>query len=674
MKSVTKDLAGLKMDMDRFAIVGGGPAGSFFAIYLLREARRLNRKIEVVIVEKKNASRLENSEWWSKGCNFGAGGISPRLSAILDKARIHVPKEIIRGEISRIWIHGMWKNIPVKVPNRMRMYSVFRGSLPSRVSEKQRGLDSVILGKAIEEGAVLIQGKVMEIMSMDGDIPALAVKLASGETVTVPASFVAVAAGVNPRSGKNYEENPVIRSIQKLNPAFVPAKLRKTVVFEIKVPREILERNLKNEVYFIEYGSKDLHLEHIALVPKGDYLTVSVIGKCIDDAVLPKDLRKIIEKIVDLPQLKRILPDISRYPVACTCMPWMSVGVAKNPYAERVALVGDAAGSRLYKDGLYSAFLTASRLAHIIMHNGMDKRTLSREYGKTIRWLAQDNRYGRVVFNLIRITFSAPLLSRVLYQTFATELKIREKSKRPLGKVLWKIASGHSDYKEILRDMFRLRTLSSVLIGGVLVTMRNIFTEFLFGLKWGEYGKYPTVVLKEKRDYIKGSLSSGLGMVLDKDPDFERLYAIKIKAPGSRIFAELGKFGDDLRNYMKLRFIEIVRIEGLPNQIGSIIRYRLRFLPITVDMKLKQVMPEKVLYYEVSEKFADRGKLVFEIKPTEDGNNRLVIYTAYDFKKGNGIFSKIFWWVFRLLFPAFIHDVVWNHALCSIKEVAELKG
>jgi hypothetical protein len=89
-------------------------------------------------------------------------------------------------------------------------------------------------------------------------------------------------------------------------------------------------------------------------------------------------------------------------------------------------------------------------------------------------------------------------------------------------------------------------------------------------------------------------------------------------------------------------------------------------------MKLKQVVQEKVLYYEMSEKFADRGKLVFEIKPTEDGNNRLVIYAAYDFKKGNGVFSKIFWWFVRLLFPVFVHDVVWNHALCSIKEDAEL--
>ncbi len=666
------DIARLKKDTDRYAVVGAGPAGSFFAIYLLREARRLNRKIEVVIVEKKSSSKLEDDRWWSKGCNFGAGGVSPRLSAILDKARIQIPEEIIRGEIDRIWIHGMWKNIPVKVPSRMKMYSVFRGSLPSKVKERQRGLDAVLLGKAVAEGAVLLQGEVTEVAYVDSGKPSLTVKLASNDAISMPASFVAVATGVNARAGKGHDSNPLVQSIQEANPDFVPAKLRKTIVFEIRVPREVLEKNLKNETYFIEYGSRDLSLEHIALVPKGDFLTVSVIGKCIDKAALPKESREIIKKIVGLPQLEKILPDISRYPVACTCMPSMTVGAARNPYAERLALIGDCAGSRLYKDGLYSAFLTASRLAHIVMHNGTNKKALEKEYGKTVRWLSLDNRFGRLVFRLIKITFSSPFLSRILYQTFATELKIRDKSKRPLGKVLWNIASGHADYREILRDMFRFRTLYSVLIGGVFVTLRNIFTEFLFGLKWGEYGKYPTVVLKEKREYIKESLSSGLGMALDKSPDFERLYAIKIKAPKEKIFAELGKFGDDTRNYMKLRFIEIIRTEGLANQIDSVIRYRLKTFPVTVDMKLKQAVPEKVLHYEVSEKFADRGKLVFEIKPTEDGNNRLVIYTAYDFKKGRGVFSRIFWLFFRLFFPAYVHDVVWNHALCSIKEAAEL--
>src|ERR1039457_2211820 len=42
---------------DCVAVVGGGPAGSFFAIYLLREARRLNRRIEV----DRKSTRLNSS-------------------------------------------------------------------------------------------------------------------------------------------------------------------------------------------------------------------------------------------------------------------------------------------------------------------------------------------------------------------------------------------------------------------------------------------------------------------------------------------------------------------------------------------------------------------------------------------------------------------------------------
>jgi flavin-dependent dehydrogenase len=656
----------------RFVVVGGGPAGSYFAINLLREAQRLNRKIDVVIVEKKSISKIDGDDWWSKGCNFGAGGISPTLSAIMKEAGIHVPSEIIRGKINRIWIHGMWKNIPLKVPRQMRMFSVYRGSLPSKSKDKQRGLDAFLLGRAVEEGARIFQGEVLEIGYNDSNIPVLRIRRVSGDEVSLSASFVAVATGVNAGTRKAYRENPLVSSIQGISPDFIPAKLRRALVFELKVSPEVLEKNLKNEVYFIEYGAKDLSLEHIALIPKRNYLTVTVIGKYIDRAALPKEMREIISKIVKLPQLERILPDISKYPIACSCSPNMTVGVARNPVAERLAIIGDAVGSRLYKDGLYSAYLSASQLAYILMHKGSDKKTLIKEYGKTVRWLSLDNRYGNLVFRLIRLTFSTPFLSRILYQTFATELKTRDKNKRPLGQVLWKVASGNADYREILVDMFRFRALQSVLIGGLLVTLRNILTEFLFGLKWGDYGRYPTVVLKEKKDYIKSSLSSALGLSLDGTPDFERMYAIKVKASKGKIFGEFGKFGENTRNYMRLRFVEITRQAGLANQIGSIIKYKIKFLPLSVDMKLKQVVPKKVLYYEVSEKFADRGKLIFEIKPTKDGNNRLVIYTSFDYKKGKRALGKIFWWFVRLLFPAFVHDVVWNHALCSIKEDAEL--
>ena len=115
---------------DCVAVVGGGPAGSFFAIHLLREARRLNRRIDVVIVEKRGPIDM-GAPLECGGCSFCAGVISPRLDKILEEQRLSVPDEIVQGRFDYVWIQGQWKNFRLRVPKDMRMYSVFRGSLPS---------------------------------------------------------------------------------------------------------------------------------------------------------------------------------------------------------------------------------------------------------------------------------------------------------------------------------------------------------------------------------------------------------------------------------------------------------------------------------------------------------------------------------------------------------------
>ncbi|MGA3099623.1 MAG: hypothetical protein ABSF25_24475, partial [Bryobacteraceae bacterium] len=73
-------------------------------------------------------------------------------------------------------------------------------------------------------------------------------------------------------------------------------------------------------------------------------------------------------------------------------------------------------------------------------------------------------------------------------------------------------------------------------------------------------------------------------------------------------------------------------------------------------------------------RLADHGKLIFNVAPTRDGNSRLSIYAAFDYKKGHGFADRVLWGVARVLFPGFVHDVVWNHALCTIKEEVERKS
>src|SRR6266496_2886 len=133
--------------------IGGGPAGAFFAIHLLREARRLNRHIDVVIVEKRAPVQPDGDCWNCRGCTFCAGGISPRLHQVLEQHSLAVPKDVIQEEIDSVWIQGEWKNFPLRVPAGMRMYSVFRGSLPARRTGIAGGFDAFLLGEAVKDGA-----------------------------------------------------------------------------------------------------------------------------------------------------------------------------------------------------------------------------------------------------------------------------------------------------------------------------------------------------------------------------------------------------------------------------------------------------------------------------------------------------------------------------------------
>ncbi len=231
------------------------------------------------------------------------------------------------------------------------------------------------------------------------------------------------------------------------------------------------------------------------------------------------------------------------------------------------------------------AHVTASRLAETVLHEGIDQQALARGYGKTVKWLAADNRFGRMVFAASRVAFTMPVVSRIVYQAFATECKVRDERSRPLTGVLWKIASGTADYREVLREMCGYAVLRSFL-SGTVVTLRNVAFELLFGLKWGEYGRYPTVVLKEKREVLKDQLASGLGMELANSPDFERMYAIKIRGSEEEIMEELAKFGQPHARFVKLRFVNIRQVEGSPNQVGSVIRYRIPFVGLGAKMRL----------------------------------------------------------------------------------------
>lgn len=711
----------------KVVVLGGGPGGAFFAIHLLRNARKAHVDISVTIIDKKVVLGQDGNVRDFKGCNFCAGVLSPRFLEELEECGIVLPHEVVAETFTHIWIHGFWKNFPLRVPVGQQLFSVFRGSLPpggQKFPQKfPRGFDEFLLQRAVDEGATIIVGEALDIkysssifrnkenMSINSNVgcstmikPWLTIKSGLDDPYSMESDFVCMCPGVNHNRSKN-KENTLWESYRRLNPRFIPPVTRRALVFELKPGRAYLKKYMDRELYIIISGARTLNIEHVALVPKGEYLTVALTGKSVDKSLSSEEINDIIHGFLSLSHVQTILPGLGTnhgigqhketsqchsssvfesagdsetilpcvawtVPVTCRCTPHMAVTPAKEAFADRIAIAGDALGARLYRDGFFSAFISARALAETVIDKGVDKKSLVKGCGWVLRWLERDNRNGKRVMGVIQAVLKSTLLSRVLYQTFATEMKFKEKNKWPLGAILWKVGSGAADYGEVCRNILSPAVFFSILTG-IYKTCRNMLTEIFFGLNWDDQGRYPTVIIKEKRDYFKNSIAGPLGIELDKSPEMERMYAIKIRAGASKIFQELGKFGNPECKFLKLRFMDVKHVSGIPLQEGAVVRYRLKGVPISMDIRLIRALPGKALLYEPAELFTNRGKLLFDITPTKDGNHRLVIYTAFDFQKGRTLPGRIFWTLFKHLFPDYAHDVVWNHAICTIKGEAE---
>jgi hypothetical protein len=151
----------------------------------------------------------------------------------------------------------------------------------------------------------------------------------------------------------------------------------------------------------------------ISIVPKGEYVSVVLIGKCIDKGT-PKDNPRIIDEFMHLPHIKTILPEWLKLKNICVCNPYMTTGMAKEPFGDRLLVIGDMFTSNLYKDGIGSAYEISARIAETALAKGIDKRGLSEGYMQVTRKYRSNNTLGRLVFMFIRICFSNVLFSRVI--------------------------------------------------------------------------------------------------------------------------------------------------------------------------------------------------------------------------------------------------------------------
>lgn len=659
------------------AVVGGGPAGAFFAIHLLRGAASRGRAIRVVIIERHHqplAVAGESGPACWRGCNHCAGGISPRLNDVLRSLNVPIPESLVQRRIRAVTIQGHWKNITLDVPRGREMFSVYRGSRPAGRPDPQQTFDGFLLDAARQAGAEVLGGEMLRAERADDGRPRLICDTA-GLQRTIAADFVVFACGVNGRLGSATGEPPELRAIRTLIPGFRPPATRRALIFELGIESDAPSL-LDDEICFVEYGSGNLPIEMCSLIPKRDFLTAVIVGSAVDRAVGAAAIRAVVGRFLDLPHIRKLAPPDTRLRLACTCSPRMVVRSARNPYGDRVAAIGDMVTTRLYKDGILSAERTARALADTVLDLGVDAGAIRRGYGPAVHAFTRDNRFAAIVFLLHRIVFGSSVLSRVLYQAVLTERKGTPAPRRRLEQILWKIASGDDRYEQILREMMRPSAWWSILIGGALVTLRNFAAETFFGLRWKGFGRFTTGVAWERMETKRLAFSRWLAefrLPSRSHFEFERMYTIRIRAPRARVFEELGRFGEPDRPYLHPRWVQIRRVEGAPNQPGCIIQYSVVIPHLSFRLALEHVVPAQLAVYRVQNGFARGGVLIFEIESADLDACDLSIYVAFNFRRGRRRRSRPIWWLLHHFFPAFVHDVIWNHSLCQLKDHVEAR-
>jgi len=653
-------------DNATIAIIGGGPAGSFQALHLLNQARQRGRQIRVVIFERRRLPLIDGEKSLSgpyKGCPMCAGGISPRLSDALKDLGIVLPTKVIQAKITLITLQGNWKHIHLPVPDGREMYSVYRGALPLGKDINHGAFDSVLLNFATNHGAELIGSRVYRAFYDHTGRPVLCYKN-SGEEAKLTADFAIFAGGVNEKEDLQLARHTPTDLFQMLQPAYRPPPLRNALIFELEASHGHIDIT-EGELHFIESSVNHLQLDMCSILPKRNYFTVTLIGKSIDQSNSRKQNLQLIEDFLGLPQIRRTLSPKAQLHVRCICNPSLVVGNAIMPYGQRAIAIGDMAASRQYKDGILSAHNMTQELTEVLFNHGIDMQSLKRGYGATLAKFKRDNRFATLIFILYRRFFTSPFLSRVIYQTYASEKKSSPKSGRSFEQIFWNISSGDQSYESIAWSMLMPSTIWKILSGGVYVTMRNWIGELFFGLDWHGIGRFQTAVSLEQREAKRDTLLAG------KQTEFECLYTIRLRADPHSVLSLLGEFGASNRPYLNPRWVQIRATGGEALQPGSVIHYRIFGDLISFDIKQQAADNENLILYKVCGGFADGGSFLFEVEPKSPGRCELTVYLAFDYFRGKTLVSRLYWRIFRLLFPEFIHEILWNHALCEFKQVVE---
>jgi flavin-dependent dehydrogenase len=415
-------------DGSRIAVIGSGPAGSLFSYFLLQMARRAG--LDGLHVDLFDARAFDRPA--PQGCNMCGGIISESLVQNLAAEGITLPPGVVQRGLDSYVLHMDVGSVRIDTPlHEMRIGAVHRGAGPRDMkSAKWASFDLHLQQRAREAGAHLVDARVDDIgRAADGRI-----QVKPRNDGWREYDLVVAATGVN---------TGILKAFEGLGIGYRRPAVTKTLIREYYLGEEEITRTLGSSMHV--FLLKIPRLEFAAIIPKGDYVTMCLLGEDIDT--------DLVDAFVAAPEVRDCMPQDWRPDQrSCQCLPHINVRGVELPFADRVLFIGDSGVTRLYKDGIGAAYRTAKAAARTAVFEGVSAEAFRRHYLPVCRSITGDNRIGRVAFSFTRVVQHARVLRRAMLRVTLAEQR-RQGTSRRMSAVLWDMFSGSAPYADIFGRM-----------------------------------------------------------------------------------------------------------------------------------------------------------------------------------------------------------------------------
>jgi flavin-dependent dehydrogenase len=409
-------------DNAKVAVIGGGPSGSLFSYFALRMAKMTDRNIDVTIFEPKAFTKDGPI-----GCNRCGGVISEHLVQTLAVEGINIPPEVVQRGIDSYVLHTQRGDVSIKSPAaEKRIATVYRGGGPKGIKEKEReSFDSFLLQCALQEGATHAPVRIDGIK--DGDRPVVT----SGGRDVMEADLVVGAFGVNSTTWKIFENFGMGYKKPETTSAFIT---------ELELGRETVSENFGSSIHFFLIPRPE-NIKFAALIPKGNYITLCILGKDIDQDT--------VEKLVNTPVARRLLPGGILDNKFCKCFPKLTLTTAAVGFWDRMVIIGDAGSTRLFKDGIGASYIMGKAAATSAVLYGVSKGHFAEHYLPVYNRTKIDNMYGRFVYATTNAYKNIGPLTQSMVNVVRKEQEKRNRDFPRLSSMLWDTFTGNATYKSI---------------------------------------------------------------------------------------------------------------------------------------------------------------------------------------------------------------------------------